>query len=711
MRKVSLLLALAGMLPLSGMNVIAQTNNAMTAGAVAAPVAKKVPKTTTVHGETLTDDYFWMREKTNPEVVSHLQAENAYTEAVMQPTAALQEKLYQEMLGRIKQTDQNVPYRENGYYYYSRTVEGQQYPIYARMKGSLDAPEEITLDLNELNKGHKYTALGAYAVSDDANLLAYSIDHNGYREYMLKIKDLRTGKDLADDLGKVVSAFWAPDNKTLFYTVEDAAKRPHKVFRHTVGDAKDKDALVYEEKDELYRAGATRSRSRGAIFFVSSSSDTTEYSFVPADKLSEAPKVILPRQKEHEYYVDHHGDKFYILTNDRGRNFRLVTAPLKDARRESWKEVIAHRPDVMLEDIDMFADFYVVAERDKGLQKLRITDAKTGKSHFLPFPEPVYSAFVNVNREFKTDLLRYSYQSFITPASLYDYDVKANKSTLLKQQPVLGGYDQKQYESERVYATAADGTLIPISIVYKKGFRRDGSRPVHLYAYGSYGIPSNVAFSSSRLSLLDRGFAYAVAHIRGGGDLGKPWYDAGKLTKKKNTFTDFIAAADHLVKEKYTSKDRLVISGGSAGGLLMGAVANMRPDLFRVVVSYVPFVDVVNTMLDPSLPLTIQEYLEWGNPNDKEAFQYIKSYSPYDNIAAANYPSMLVRVSLNDSQVPYWEGAKYVAKLRAMKTDKNTLLLKANMGAGHGGASGRYDALRDTAFDYAFILSQLGINN
>jgi oligopeptidase B len=359
----------------------------------------------------------------------------------------------------------------------------------------------------------------------------------------------------------------------------------------------------------------------------------------------------------------------------------------------------------------MFADFYVVAERDRGLQKLRITDFKTGRSHFLPFPEPVYSAFVSTNREFKTSLLRYSYQSFITPPSTYDYDVKADKSTLLKQQPVLGGYDQKQYESERVYATAADGTKIPVSIVYKKGFRRDGSRPLHLYAYGSYGISSNPSFSSARLSLLDRGFAYAVAHIRGGGDLGKPWYDDGKLMKKKNTFGDFVAAAEHLVGEKYTSKDRLVISGGSAGGLLMGAVANLRPDLFRVVVSYVPFVDVINTMLDPTLPLTIQEYLEWGNPNDKEAFQYMKAYSPYDNIAAANYPAMLVRVSLNDSQVPYWEGAKYVARLRAMKTDKNVLLLKANMGAGHGGASGRYDALRDAAFDYAFILSQLGIDN
>ena len=709
MRKFALPLALLSLIPLTGINVMAQMTNTVSAGAVAPPAAKRVPKKTEVHGETLVDDYFWMREKTNPEVIAHLNAENAYTDAVMKPTAALQEKLYQEMLGRIKQTDQNVPYRENGYYYYSRTVEGQQYPIYARKKGSLDAPEEVTLDLNELNKGHQYTALGAYSVSDDGRLLAYSMDHNGYREYFLKIKDLTTGKDLAEDLGKVVFAFWAPDNKTLFYGVEDAAKRPHKVFRHTVGEPKERDVLAYEEKDELYRAYASRTRSRGAILFTSQSSDTTEYSYVPAARPADAPKVIVPRQKEHEYYVDHHGDKFYILTNDKGRNFRLVTAPVADPRREGWKEVIAHRADVMLEETDMFADFYVVTERDRGLQKLRITDLKTGKSHHLPFPEPVYSAATNVNREFKTDLLRYSYQSFVTPSSVFDYDVKANKSTLLKQQPVLGGYDQKQYESERVYATAADGTKVPVSIVYKKGFKRDGSQPVHLYAYGSYGYPSNVSFSTARLSLLDRGFAYAIAHIRGGGDLGKPWYDDGKLMKKMNTFTDFVAAAEHLVKEKYTSKERLVISGGSAGGLLMGAVANLRPDLFRVVLSYVPFVDVMNTMLDPSLPLTIQEYLEWGNPNDKDAYRYMKSYSPYDNIRAADYPSMLVRVSLNDSQVPYWEGAKYVAKLRAMKTDKNVLLLKANMGAGHGGASGRYDALRDTAFDYAFVLTQLGI--
>ncbi|MCA1633419.1 MAG: S9 family peptidase [Acidobacteria bacterium] len=712
MKRFSLLLALVALASLSGTNMMttmAQTNNSMSAGALAPPAAKKAAKTTKIHGETLVDEYFWMREKTNPEVTSYLEAENAYTDASMKPTEALQSKLYQEMLGRIKQTDAQVPYRENGYLYYTRTEEGKQYSIYARRKGSMKAPEEITLDLNRLNEGHKYTALGAYAVSDDGNLLAYSIDHNGYREYMLKVKDLRTGQDLPDDLGKVVSAFWSPNGKTLFYTVEDAAKRPHKVFRHTLGDAKDKDVLVYEEKDELFRAFAGRSRSRGVILFGSSSSDTTEFSFVPGDRPDETPKLIVPRQKEHEYSVEHHGDRFLILTNDKGRNFRLVSAPVADPRRESWKEIIPHRADVMLEDIEAFKDFYIVAERDNGLQKLRLTDAKSGQSHQLPFPEPVYSASVSTNKEFDTKLLRYAYNSFTTPASVFDYDVAARKSTLLKQQPVLGGYDASQYTSERVHAVAPDGTRIPISLFYKKGFKRDGTHPLHLYAYGSYGASSNVSFSSARLSLIDRGFVYAVAHIRGGGDLGKPWYDSGKMLTKKNTFSDFIAAAEHLVKEKYAAKDRVVISGGSAGGLLMGAVTNMRPDLFRVVVSYVPFVDVVNTMLDATLPLTVQEYLEWGNPNVKAEYEYIKTYSPYDNIAARNYPAMLVRVSLNDSQVPYWEGAKYVAKLRAMKTDKNTLLLKANMGAGHGGASGRYDALKDTAFDYAFILTQLGI--
>jgi oligopeptidase B len=672
-------------------------------------MAEKKSKTTNIHGETLVDDYFWLREKTNPAVISYLESENAHTAAVMKPTEAFQVALYKELLGRIKQTDTQVPYRQDGYFYYSRTVEGQQYPIYARRKGSMTAPEEITLDLNELAKGHPYTGLGTYSVSDDSNLLAYSMDHDGHRDYILHIKDLRTGKELPDQLGKVVYAFWGPDNKTLFYGREDAAKRPHQVWRHTLGNPTEKDVLVAEEKDELYRLYASKTRSRQYILVGSSSADTNEWSYIPTSNVTAAPKLISAREKGHEYSVDQHGDKFYILTNDKGRNFRLVSTPISKPGKTNWTEIIAHRPAVMLQDIDTFKDFYVLSERENGLPKLRLTDFKSGKSHYLEFPEPVYSAGVSTNREFDTQKLRYSYNSFTTPPSTYDYDVTGRKSELLKRQEVLGNFDPANYKSERIYATAADGTKIPISLVYKKGVKLDGTAPLWLTAYGSYGIPSNVNFNSNRLSILDRGVVYALTHIRGGGDLGKPWYDDGKLMKKKNTFTDFIDSSDHLVKEKYTSKDRLVISGGSAGGLLMGAVTNMRPDLFKAVVSYVPFVDVINTMLDKSLPLTVQEFLEWGNPENKEDYGYMKSYSPYDNIAAKDYPNVLVRVSLNDSQVPYWEGAKYVAKLRALKTDKNYLLLKTNMGAGHGGASGRYDALKDVAFDYAFMLWQMGI--
>jgi oligopeptidase B len=688
---------------LGGMEIMAQTT-------AQPPVAKKAPKKQAFHGEALNDDYFWLREKTDKEVIAYLEAENAYTEASMKGSEAFQEKLYQEMLGRIKQTDNDVPYRKDGYYYYSRTETGKQYPIYARRKGSLTAPEEVTLDLNELAQGQKYTAIATYAVSDDANLLAYSHDTTGFREYFLRIKDLRTGKLLPDDIGKVASAFWA-DAKTLFYVTEDAAKRPHRLYRHTLGEPKEKDVLVYEEKDELYRLGARRSRSRQYIFIASSSSNNTEYRYLRADQPSEPFKMIAPREGQHEYYPDHHGDLFYIRTNDKGRGFRLVTAPASDPQPKNWKEILPVRKGVTLEGLTMFANHYVVSERDQGLNKLRIVDLKSGQHHYLEFPEPVYTAFSNATPEFDTTVLRFGYQSFTTPSSTYDYDMKTRKRELLKQQEVLGGYDATKYAAERVYAVAPDGVRVPVSLYYRKDLRKAGAQPLLLNGYGSYGIPSNVGFSSGRLSLIDRGVIYAIAHIRGGGDLGKEWHDEGKMMKKKNTFTDFIAAAEHLIKEKYTAQDQLVITGGSAGGLLMGAVVNMRPDLFKAVVTYVPFVDVINTMMDASLPLTVQEYLEWGNPNEKEAYAYMKSYSPYDNLAAKAYPAMLVKTSLNDSQVMYWEPAKYVAKLRTLKTDKNPLLMKINMGAGHGGSSGRYDALRETAFDYAFILQQFGITN
>jgi oligopeptidase B len=687
---------------------MAQTNNAT--APPAPPVAKKIARTSTVHGTTLSDDYFWMRDKKNPEVISYLEAENAYTAAVMKPTEEFQERLYKEMLSRIKQTDTNVPYRDGGYLYYTRTDEGKQYVTYARRKASMDAPEEVLLDLNEMAKGHPFMSVGDFDVSSDTNLLAYSTDSTGYREYTLNVKDLRTGK--ADKIAERVSSIaWANDNKTLFYVTDHPVnKNPYQLYRHTIGRG-GADELVYEEKDEMFGIGVERTRSRGYITLTSGSHTTSEVRYLSADKPNDALRLILPREAGHEYYVDHHGDKFYIRSNEAGRrNFRLVSAPVSDPRKENWKEVIAHRAGVMLSGVELFKDFYVVSERGNATPVLRVVDFKTGKATDIPVPEPVYSISFSTNREFDTAKVRYNYQSFITPSSVYDYEVKTGKSELLKQQPVLGGYDPTLYKSERAYAVATDGTKIPISLVYKKELKTDGKRPLLLGAYGSYGIPSNVGFISGRLSLLDRGVIFATAHIRGGGDLGKEWHDAGKMMSKKNTFTDFIAAAEHLVKSGYTSKDRLVITGGSAGGLLMGAVTNMRPDLFKAVVAYVPFVDVVNTELDDTLPLTAGEWEEWGNPiKSKENFLYMLSYSPYDNVAAKDYPAMLVKTSLNDSQVLFHEPTKYVAKLRAMKTDKNPLLFKINMGAGHGGASGRYDALRDTAFDYAFILAQMGI--
>jgi len=672
------------------------------------PVAKKIPKITKIHGDALTDDYFWLREKSNPEVITYLKAENDYTEAMMKPTAALQDTLYKEMLTRIKETDLSVPYPKDGYLYYTRTEQGKQYPIYCRKKGTLRGKEETLLDLNAMAEGKPFLSLGAFQVSNDSNLLAYSTDDTGFRQYKLHVKDLRTGQLLPDTAERITSITWANDNKTLFYVTEDATtKRSNQFYRHTLGG---KSQLLFEEKDELYNIGVSRTRSRGYILLGISSSTTSEYRYLPATKPNSDLKVMLPREKDHEYYPDHHGKLFYIRTNDTGRNFRLVTAPITDPGKKNWKELIAHRSDVMLEDTDFFANHYVVYEREDGLNKFRVTDLKTGDLHYVNFPEPVYSAYGNTNAEFNTTRFRFGYLSFVTPSSVFEYDLSTKRRRLLKETEVLGGYDKTKYTSERIYATASDGTKVPISLVYKKGCRLNGENPLLLEGYGSYGIPNDVDFSSNRFSLLDRGFIYAVAHIRGGGDLGKPWHDAGKMMVKKNTFTDFIACAEHLADKQYTSQDRLLITGGSAGGLLMGAVTNMRPELFKAVISYVPFVDVMNTMLDASLPLTVGEYLEWGNPNEKDAYFYMKSYSPYDNLEAKDYPTMLIRTSLNDSQVMYWEPAKYVAKLRALKTDKNILLFKTKLEpGGHGGASGRYDRLRDTAFDYAFMLHQVGI--
>ncbi len=700
-RSATLLLLVMGAYLMSDAGVTEDTPGAKP------PAARKVPKVDVYHGERLVDDYFYMREKTNPDVLAYLEAENAHTDAVMKPTAAFQESLYKEMLARIKQTDLSVPYRDGEYWYYSRTEEGKQYPIYCRKQGSLEAAEQIILDVNALAEGEKFMQLGAFTVSDDGNLLAYSTDNTGFRQFKLQVKDLRSGKVLPDAVEKTVSVVWAADSQTLFYTVEDAAKRPYRLHRHRLGAASDD--LLFEEKDEMYRVFAGRTRSKTYIFLYSGSLTATEASFIPAGQPAAQWKVIAPREKDHEYDVDHHGDIFYIRSNSGGRNFRLVTVPVADPGRANWKEIIPHRPNVMLESVDLFKNHCVVTEREDGLPQIRICDLATGKWHRVKFPEPAYAVFVAQNAEFDTPLLRYSYQSLVTPNSVFDYSMDTRESKLLKQTEVLGGYNPAQYASERLYARAADGTRVPISLVYRKGLKRDGSAPLLLNGYGSYGFPMPISFSSSRLSLLDRGMVFALAHIRGGGEMGKPWHDQGRMLNKKNTFSDFIAVADHLVAEKYTSKDRLAISGGSAGGLLMGAVTNMRPELFKVVVSHVPFVDVINTMMDGSLPLTAGEWEEWGDPRKKSDYDYMKSYCPYTNLAKKNYPTLLVKTSLNDSQVMYWEPAKYVAKLRTLKTDSNPLLLKTNMAAGHGGASGRYDALRESAFDYSFILTQLGI--
>ena len=577
-------------------------------------------------------------------------------------------------------------------------------------EGSLDAKEEIILDQNELAKGQQFMSVGIFSPSDDGNLLAYSTDNTGYRQYTLQIKNLRTGEIYPERIERVDNLAWATDNKTIFYVTEDAVtKRSDKFFRHVLGS--DKTDLVYEEKDELFDIFTSRSRDKAVIMLQAAAKTSTDVRWLPANDPNAELKVVVSREPDHEYDLDHRGGLFYIRTNKGAKNFRVVTAPVADPAEKNWKEFVAHRPAVKVEDVSLFADHAVLSEWENGLEQIEIIDFKTKKQHRIAFPEPVYAAGTTNNREFNATTLRYNYQSMVTPGSVFDYDMNTRKATLMKQNEIPGGFDKANYKSERLFATASDGTKVPMSVVYRRGTKLDGSAPLLLYGYGSYGISIPPTFSSSRLSLLDRGVIFVIAHIRGGGELGEEWREQGRMMKKITTFTDFIACGDHLVKEKYTSKDRLVIQGGSAGGLLMGAVSNMRPDLFKAVIAQVPFVDVINTMLDASLPLTTSEFIEWGNPAEKPAYDYMKTYSPYDNIKEMDYPTMLVKVSYNDSQVPYWEGAKFVAKLRAMKTDHNPLLLKVNFGAGHGGSSGRYDALKEVAFDYAFVLSQVGLAN
>jgi oligopeptidase B len=679
------------------------------ATATAPPVAPRILHTEVRHGATITDDYYWLRERSNPEVTKYLLAENAYTEAMTKDLKPFEDALYAEMLGHIKQTDLSVPIRQGDYLYYSRTEEGKQYPVQCRRKGSMDAPEEVLLDLNQLGKDRKFVGLGAFVVSDDQNLLAYTIDYVGFRQYSLHVKDLRSGETLPDTAERVTSVRWAADNKTLFLTTEDAVtKRSDKLWRHALGAAAPEQ--LYEEKDELYDIDITKTRDKKYLLLESESKDTTEFRYLRADHPQDAFAVFLPREKKHRYYVDHREGLFYIRTNRGGKNFEIVTAPENDPRPNNWTVFLAARDDVLIEDIDLFMTFAVSVEKSQALTHLRLYNFQTGAWTSVELPEPVYSAYPGGTRDYDSTTYRYNYQSFVTPQSVYDYDTLTGKSTLLKRQEVLGGYDPSQYVSERLWATARDGVRVPISIVYKKGFERNGRAPLFLYSYGSYGIATPVTFDSSRLSLLDRGMAYAIAHIRGGNEMGEQWREDGMLMKKKNTFNDFVDCARYLVNENWTSKDRLVIEGGSAGGLLMGAVVNQRPDLFRAVHLAVPFVDVMNTMMDASLPLTVGEYLEWGNPNEQAAYDYMKSYSPYDNLEKRAYPAMLVTTSLHDSQVMYWEPAKYVARLRTLKTDSNPLLLKIKMDpAGHGGASGRYDRLHDRAFEYAWLLSQVGI--
>jgi oligopeptidase B len=679
-----------------------------------APAAAQRPHTVVWHGQKVEDPFFWLREKSDPEVIKYLEAENAYTETMTRDVRPFADALYKEMLGHVKQTDLSVPTRRGAYFYYSRTQEGKQYPVQCRKKaagdGSFDdkAAEEVLLDLNQLAGGLKFLSLGAFEVSDDANLLAYTTDTTGFRQYRLSVKDLRTGATLPDGAERVTSVEWCADNRTLYYTTEDpVTKRSNMVWRHALGDETEP---VYQEKDRLYNVRLGRSKDRKLLLLHCTSTDTWETRYLPADRPDGAFQPVLPREKGHKYDVEHRDGSFYIRTNRDAKNFCLVTAPVSDPSPKNWKELLPHRADVLLDRVEVFRDHLVASEKSAAREHFRVLDFGSQQWHEISFPENVYAASLMPTPEFASHTFRFAYQSLVTPNSVYDYDMAARRQTLLKRQEVPG-YDPTRYVTERQWAVARDGVKVPLSIVYRQGLKKDGSAPLFLYAYGSYGFGTPATFNGNRLSLLDRGMVYVIAHIRGGNEMGEGWHDDGMLMKKKNTFFDFIDSAEWLIANGWTSKGRLVIEGGSAGGLLMGAVTNLRPDLFKAVHAAVPFVDVMNTMMDASLPLTVGEYLEWGNPNEKAAFDYMMSYSPYDNLTRKAYPAILVTTSLNDSQVMYWEPAKYVAKLRTLKTDSQPLLLKCNMGAGHGGASGRYDRLKETAFEYAWLVSQVGIDH
>jgi oligopeptidase B len=677
-----------------------------------APQAKVIPHTLTTHGQNRTDNYYWLRDKENPEVIAYLEAENKYLDTVMGHTKPLQEKLFNEMKGRIKEKDESAPVKDGNYYYYYRFEEGFEYPVHCRKKGTLEAPEEVMLNVNDMAKGYDYFNIAGLEVSDNEQILAYAEDTVSRRLYTLRFKNLTTGENYPETIVDVDPGFaWASDNKTVFYAKKNPETLlPFQVYRHTLGTDPKNDQLVYEEKDDTFYTSVFRTKSKKYIMLHMGSTISAEMRYLDAAQPAGTFKVLLPREKDHEYTASHLDDKFYIRTNWKAQNFRLMEVPVaQSSDKNAWKEIIPHREEVYLDDFELFKKHLVLSERKEGLLHMRVIRWQDRSEHFLDFGEPAYLAYAEANPEMDTHTLRYGYTSLTTPSSVYEYDMETKEKKLLKRQEVQGGFNPENYVSERVYATARDGVKIPVSLVYRKGIRKDGNNPLYQYSYGSYGISSEATFSSSRLSLLDRGFIFAITHIRGGQEMGRKWYDDGKLLKKKNTFTDFIDCSEFLIKEKYTSKEKLVAMGGSAGGLLMGAVVNMRPDLYKAVVAHVPFVDVITTMLDESIPLTTGEYDEWGNPTTKEYYDYMLSYSPYDNVKKQAYPHMLVTTGLHDSQVQYWEPAKWVAKLRTMKTDANVLLMYTNMEAGHGGASGRFKKFRDTAREYAFVLDMLGI--
>lgn len=676
------------------------------------PVAKIIPKTLEKHGDKRIDNYYWLNDRENPEVIDYLNQENDYYAKVTEHTNDFQKSLFDEMKARIKEDDESVPYFYNGYFYITRFETGKDYPIYSRKKGSLTAKEEILFDCNEMAKGKSYFQLSGMSISPDNKWASFSVDIVSRRIYTLQIKNLQTGEILSDKIENTDgSSVWANDNKTIFFTRKDKVTlRSDKVYRHKMGDDPKNVKLIFHEKDDTFEVDISKSKSRKYIVIESQSTLTTESQILNADDPEGKFKVFQKRTRGLEYSISHFGNAFFITTNaDNAENFKLMKTPETATSKENWTEVIGHRKDVLLEDIEIFKDYLVVEERANGLHKIQIRPWK-GEAYYLPFESETYTAFTTTNVDFDTDILRYSYQSMATPSSLIDFNMKTKTKTILKEQQVLGGkFDKRNYIEERIWATATDGTKIPISVVYRKGLKKDGTNPLLLYAYGSYGASMDAYFSSTRLSLLDRGFVYAIAHIRGGEDLGRNWYEDGKLLKKKNTFTDFIDCSKFVINQKYTSPEHLYAEGGSAGGLLMGAIVNMSPELYHGVIAQVPFVDVVTTMLDDSIPLTTGEYDEWGNPNEKNYYDYMKSYSPYDNLKAQDYPNMLVTTGLHDSQVQYWEPAKWVAKLRAVKTDNNLLLLKTNMDAGHGGASGRFEALKDLAREFSFLLDLEGI--